>query len=85
MDQAHKLQKHRNEQHTSIEFTTELQEDNTLILRCFSWKKINFNETDVYRMSSFTELRMKLKSASPKTEKINLARCVIERALKNFF
>ena len=72
-----------NAQHSSIQFTSEIETNSMLNFLAITIAKINNSfETSVFRKKTFTGLGMKFDSFLPYQFKFNLISCLIKRAFK---
>ena len=78
-----KLLNYLNAQHSSIEFTSEIETNSMLNFLDITIAKINNSfETSVFRKKTFTGLGMKFDSFLPYQFKFNIIPCLIKRAYK---
>ena len=77
------FQSYLNKQHSQIQFTCEMEKDNSLsFLDCKVTKNGNCFETSSYRKPTYTGLGMKFNSAVSDQYKFNLIDCLMDRAYK---
>ena len=82
-DRAKELIKILNSKHKNIEFTMETESNNELPFLDVLIKRDNDGfQTSVYRKTTFTGTYMNWKSLSPRTYKIGLINCLLNRASK---